>query len=152
VIGIEAARATDRPALEGLLLANGLPIAGLEFALGTAVVARQDGRIVGCAAVEVYGSAGLLRSVCVEPRQRGLGLGRRLVEQALDVVRKRGVGEIYLLTETAAEWFPRLGFEPGRREDAPEAIQASPEFTGACPVGATFFRKHLNPAAATAVG
>ena len=82
MIEIEPARASDRPAIEALLRANALPTAGIELALGTAVVAREEGRIVGCAAIEPHGSAGLLRSVCVELGRRGFGLGRLLVERA----------------------------------------------------------------------
>jgi N-acetylglutamate synthase-like GNAT family acetyltransferase len=63
MIEIEPARTSDRLAIEALREANVLPTDGFELALRTAVVAREEGRIVGCAAVEPYGSAGLLRSV-----------------------------------------------------------------------------------------
>ncbi len=144
MIEIEPARLTDRPAIEALLQANGLPTAGLEFAIGTAVVARADHRIVGCAAIEPYGSAGLLRSVCVDAGRRGSGLGRRLVERAEAVATVQGIGELFLLTETAADWFPRLGYQPDRRESAPDPLRASPEFAGACPVSASFLHKRLD--------
>jgi amino-acid N-acetyltransferase len=150
MIEIERARPTDRMAIEGLLAANDLPEAGLEFALGAALVARGDAGIVGCAAVEIYGSDGLLRSVCVELDHRGIGLGRRLVEQAEALARQSGVDELFLLTETAAGWFPQLGYRPDRRESAPASLQTSPEFTGACPVGAALFRKRLSRAATVA--
>ncbi|MGD0018984.1 MAG: arsenic resistance N-acetyltransferase ArsN2 [Candidatus Limnocylindrales bacterium] len=141
---IEPARPTDRPAIEGILRANDLPTAGLELALGTAVVAREDGQIVGCAAVEIYGRVGLLRSVCVAPPFRSLGLGARLVEEAETLAAARDVAELFLLTETAADWFARRGYEPDARESAPGPLQASPEFTGGCPVSATLLRKRLN--------
>ena len=144
MIEIEAARASDRRDIEALLGASRLPIDGFELALGTAMVAREDGRIVGCAAVEPYGRVGLLRSVCVAPGFRGLGLGARLVEHAEIVAAARGIDELFLLTETAADWFVRLGFRPDSRESAPGPLQASPEFTGACPVSAALLRKRLN--------
>jgi amino-acid N-acetyltransferase len=148
MIAIEPANAADRAAIESLLLENGLPVAGLEDALATAVVAREDGRLVGCAAVEVYEPSGLLRSVCVEASHRSTGLGRRLVECVEIEARRRGVDELFLLTETAAEWFPRLGFRPDARDAAPAPIQLSAEFAGACPVSAVLLRKRLEPAAA----
>ena len=150
MIEIEPARTSDRPAIEALLEASGLPIDGFELALGTAVVAREEGRIVGCAAVEPYGSVGLLRSVCVALPFRGLGLGSRLVDRAEAVAAARGIAELFLLTETAAAWFARRGYEPGAREAAPAALLGSPEFTGACPVGAALLRKHLDRAAPVA--
>lgn len=45
----------------------------------------RDGAVVGCAALEYHGRAALLRSVAVDNRLRGRGLGRRLVERALQV-------------------------------------------------------------------
>ena len=143
MISIEVARPEDRPAIEGLLSESGLPTAGLELALGSAVVARRGDRVVGCAAVEPYDSVGLLRSVCVEASLRGTGLGQSLVARAEALARSRGIRELFLLTETAAEWFPRLGYLPGDRTAVPAALNASPEFAGACPDSARLFRKEI---------
>ena len=140
---IEPALDTDRPAIEGLLTEGGLPLDGLEMALSTAVVARAVGGVVGCAAIEPYGSIGLLRSVCVAPTMRGTGLGGRLVAAAESLAEAHGIGELYLLTETAIGWFPRLGYEPAERSSVPAALANSPEFTGACPESAAIFRKPL---------
>lgn len=147
MIEIEHARAGDRSEIEGLLEAGMLPTDGFELALGTAVVAREDGRIVGCAAIEPHGSVALLRSVCVAPDHRGLGLGRRLVDRAETVAAALEIAELFLLTETAADWFAQLGYVPGSRDSAPAAIQTSPEFTGACPESAALYRKRVNGAA-----
>jgi len=147
MIEIEPARTSDRLAIEALLVANLLPTDGFELALGTAVVAREKGRIVGCAAVEPYGPVGLLRSVCVAEPLRGLGLGSRLVDRAEAVAAARGIAELFLLTETAADWFTRRGYQPGAREAAPAALLGSPEFTVACPVSAALLRKRLDGAA-----
>jgi amino-acid N-acetyltransferase len=143
MISIEPALTTDRAAIEGLLETDGLPLDGLELALSTAVVARDGIDLVGCAAVEPYGSVGLLRSVCVAPALRGAGWGRRLVDAAESMASSRGMTELYLLTETAVEWFPRLGYSPATRADVPAAVTASPEFTGACPDSAAVFRKQI---------
>lgn len=143
MIAIERASPDDRSALEALLTANGLPLAGLELAANTAVVARSNGTFVGCAAIEPHGSVGLLRSVCVAEPERGTGLGRKLVAEAESLAVAAGIGELYLLTETAAAWFPRLGYVSAARAAAPAALTASPEFTGACPDSAVLLRKRL---------
>ena len=44
---IERALESARPAIESLLLANGLPLDGLEMAMPTAVVAREADGLVG---------------------------------------------------------------------------------------------------------
>jgi amino-acid N-acetyltransferase len=143
MISIEPAQMTDRAEIEALLAANGLPVDGLELAISTGVVARDGDQLVGCAAVEPWGTAGLLRSVCVAAASRGAHLGRGLVDAAEAAAAARGITELYLLTETAADWFPRLGYSPITRADVPTAVTASPEFTGACPDTAAVFRKQI---------
>lgn len=140
---IEFALESDRTAIEGLLAGSGLPLDGLEIALPTAVVARADESVVGCAAVEPYGSVGLLRSVCVASDLRGTGLGGKLVEAAEKLAASRGIGELYLLTETAEGWFPRLGYLPTTRDAVPAVLTTSPEFAGACPDSAAILHKRL---------
>jgi N-acetylglutamate synthase-like GNAT family acetyltransferase len=148
VVVIERTRDADRPAIEALLRANGLPLDGLRQALPLSVAARDEGRIVGCAAVEAYGTAGLLRSVCVAESHRSTGIGRSLVAEAEALAAGTGIDELFLLTETAAAWFPRLGYVAAARDEAPADMAASPEFVSACPVGAAVFRKRLEPVAA----
>jgi len=143
VISTERVTADDRQAIEALLEANHLPLAGLDLGLEIAVVARDEGRVVGCAGVEPYGSAGLLRSVCVAPDRRGTGIGKHLVAAAESLAASGGISELFLLTETAADWFPRLGYDPATRADVPAAVTTSVEFTGACPVTAAVFRKRI---------
>ena len=140
---LESALESDRAAIDGLLIAAGLPLDGLEIALPNAVVARGRDGIVGCAAVEAYGSVGLLRSVCVAPHLRGSGIGRRLVVATEGLAASRGIVELWLLTETAVGWFPRLGYAAATRADVPAALMTSPEFTSACPESAAVLRKSL---------
>jgi amino-acid N-acetyltransferase len=148
VVAIERTRTDDRAAIEALLRANDLPLDGLELALPLSVVARESaGEVVGCAAVEPYGTAGLLRSVCVTESHRSSGLGRSLVAAVEGLAAGRGISELFLLTETASGWFPRLGYGPAARADAPDNMAASPEFVSACPVSAAVLRKRLAPAA-----
>jgi amino-acid N-acetyltransferase len=99
---IEPALASDLPAIVALLEAQRLPQADIERSVDTTVLAREDGRVVACAAVEDYGAAGLLRSVAVADARRNTGLGIRITEAALEVARARGMRTLYLLTETAA--------------------------------------------------
>ena len=140
---IERALDSDRSAIESLLTANGLPLDGLDIALPTAVVARGEGGVVGCAAFEPCGSVGLLRSVCVAAPLRGTGLGRKLVGATEQLAAVVGISELFLLTETAEAWFPRLGYVPTPRASLPTALMTSPEFTGACPDSAAVLHKLL---------
>jgi len=124
-------------AIAGLVTASGLPLDGLEPHLGSAIVAREPGGIVGCAALELYGHDALLRSVAVAPQRRGAGVGLALTAAAIELARRRGVTAVWLLTETASDFFPRFGFERSTRHAVPAAVRQSVEFTTLCPESAT---------------
>ena len=140
---IEKARDADAVEVFRLLEQNDLPIAGLQEHLATTLVARQDGRIVGSAALEVYPDGALLRSVAVAPELQGHGLGRELTRAALRLAEDLHVPAIFLLTTTGEGYFPKFGFEHISRVDVPATVQASIEFTSACPSTAAVMRKFL---------
>lgn len=129
---IEPAHPDDLPAVVDLLARAGLPEAGLREHVATLLVARQDGRLVGCAGLELYGSAALLRSVAVDEACRGQGIGRCLTDAALIAAKQHGVSQLYLLTETAPAFFARQGFRAIDRAEVPATVKTSVEFTGAC--------------------
>jgi amino-acid N-acetyltransferase len=133
----------DETAVLDLLAQHRLPPDGLLDHFETTLVARRDGTIVGSAALELYDTAALLRSVAVDQTVQGLGLGQALTEAALNLARQANVGEVYLLTETAAAFFPRFGFEPISRAEVATAVTQSVEFTTACPSTALVMRKKL---------
>jgi amino-acid N-acetyltransferase len=143
VTHIEKARREDLDDLLELLQRNQLPEAGFRDHLDTALVARQDGRIVGSAALEIYLEGALLRSVAVAPALQGGGVGRELTSAAIDLARELHSPAVYLLTTTADKYFPRFGFERIVRSEVPMTVQASIEFTSACPSSATVMRKWL---------
>ncbi len=140
---IQRARPEDLDDVLGLLREHHLPPDGLHDHVGTMLVARQDGRIVGSAALEIYPDGALLRSVAVAPALQGHRVGRELTEAAIQFAQDRRVPAIYMLTTTAAEYFPRFGFERVARSDVPTGVQQSVEFTSACPSTALVMRKLL---------
>lgn len=133
-VALRPARAADLDAVRELLLESALPMAGVDrHLLSSAVVACLDHEILGSAALELYGHAGLLRSVAVRPAWRGQGLGSRLVRAALDLAEGLKLERLYLLTETAPDFFARHGFQSLPRSEVDPGVQGSAEFTGACP-------------------
>ena len=64
-VKIVPAHTSDLPALFALLEDNGPPTSGLSAHLATTLVARESERLVGSAALELYGTDALLRSVAV---------------------------------------------------------------------------------------
>ncbi|MBI3982662.1 MAG: GNAT family N-acetyltransferase [Gemmatimonadetes bacterium] len=140
---IAPAAAADLGPVLDLLRRSRLPEVGLADHIGSTVVAKDRDRVVGSAALELYGTAALLRSVAVDERLRGNGVGRRLTESALDLARSHGVRAVYLLTETAPTFFARLGFTRIERDAVDPAVRQSVEFTSACPSSATAMRLSL---------
>src|SRR5262245_8597368 len=94
--GIEAARASDRETIARVLSVSDLP-EDIEafFPVGYAV-ARAGDAVVGCAGLEHYDGAGLLRSVAVLPMWRGSLIGRGLVEERIIAARTHGLTAVYL--------------------------------------------------------
>jgi amino-acid N-acetyltransferase len=142
-IAIGPAKKTDLPDIERLLIANRLPTAGVSDWLSSAIVARAKGGVIGCAALELYPSGALLRSVAVAGSRRGEGIGRQLTDAALVLARTHGSPAVFLLTTTAGDFFPRFGFEPVDRADVPDDVKQSIEFTSACPSSALVMRAWL---------
>jgi amino-acid N-acetyltransferase len=132
-IVIEAAEAAELPAVLELLDGVQLPGEDLENHLDGMLVARRSDRVVGSATLELYGKSALLRSVVVDPGLQGRGLGVGLTRAALDLARERGVVRVYLLTETAGEFFPRFGFRSVVRSEVAPEVRQSVEFGSVCP-------------------
>jgi len=146
---IAAATSADLPALLELLGQSALPTAGLADHLDTTLVVREAGHVVGSAALELYGTTALLRSVAVAPGLRGRGLGQELTRHALALARRRKIRTVYLLTETAGGFFPRFGFRAISRDAVDPAVQRSVEFTSACPTSALAMAAELERRAST---
>ncbi len=130
---IRDATSSDLPAVEQLLRSNELPVEGVRENFSSFVVAEEAGTIAGAIGLEKYGSAALVRSAVVSPPSRGTGVGRQLVESIVERANQEGIDDIYLLTTTAENYFPRFGFARTTRAAVPETVKASAEFRGACP-------------------
>ena len=77
-----------------------------------ALVAEEEGRVVGLAHYLYHRSTTRLRDICylhdlfTEPRLRGLGVGRRLINGVYDAARAAGCSRVY--------WQTQVTNQPGR--------------------------------------
>src|SRR5262245_17452104 len=142
-VTIESASVRDLPEVRALLQRLSLPLDGVDDRVQTMLVAREDGHVIGTAALELYREGALLRSVAVEPSRQGKRVGHELTEAALRLAAAQGVDAVFLLTTTAERFFPKFGFEQVARDDVPRSVQASVEFRSACPASAIVMRKPL---------
>jgi amino-acid N-acetyltransferase len=133
----------DLGSVETLLSGSDLPVDGVAENISHFLVAEEDGEIIGAIGLEEFGTTALLRSAVVSPKSRSTGVGRRLIERLLERAGEEGIDEVYLLTTTAEEYFPRFGFTRTTRSAVPDALKASAEFQGACPDTATVMTRRL---------
>ncbi|HVX51396.1 MAG TPA: arsenic resistance N-acetyltransferase ArsN2 [Chitinophagaceae bacterium] len=142
-ITITAANETHRDEIIALLDAEHLPAGDLPGMLDNFSLAVDGDAVVGVAGLEQYGKYGLLRSVVVSSVYRN----NRIALQLVNAVEKRaevlGLKTIYLLTETAERYFAAKGYTTVQREEVPEAIKMSSEFSHVCPVSAAVMKKEI---------
>jgi amino-acid N-acetyltransferase len=140
---LRPAKSSDLPRVERLLTESKLPLEGVKEALPTFAVAELGDDLVGVAGLEICCDDALLRSVAVHPEWRSKGVGRALVTRLIADAESRGIRALYLLTTTAEHYFPSFGFSKITREDVPDAVRETKEFTEACPASATVMSKML---------
>jgi len=126
-----------------LLAAEKLPITDIPENLDNFFVATAGNKVIGVAGMEIYGNYGLLRSVAIEPEHRGLGIADKLISHIESLANSKKLSALYLLTETAPEYFRNKGFVEIGREMVPEEIQCSSEFSHVCPVSAIVMKKSI---------
>lgn len=128
-----------------LLSESSLPVEDLTInKLEDFLVARlQDGTVVAAIGLEAYQDVGLLRSLVVHPSHRGKGVGKLLTNELELLAQQQGIKALYLLTTTAADYFPKLGYRVTQRAAVPEPIAETEEFKSVCPVSAVCLYKRL---------
>jgi amino-acid N-acetyltransferase len=108
-------------AAQGLLL----PRAAEEIRanIGHFIVQEAAHRIVSCLSLESYGTElAEIRSIAVDPENRGQGLGARLIAFALNEARRRGSARVFAVTH-APQFFERQGFVAAPRQSLTEKIE-----------------------------
>jgi amino-acid N-acetyltransferase len=133
---LRAATAADLPAVERLLSTAELPVVGVAAVITTFVVAEHQRELAGVAGLELCRDNGLLRSVAVAPAWQNRGLARALVGRVIAEAEGRRLRSLYLLTTTAAHYFPRFGFTRTTREAVPTDVAATEEFRTLCAASA----------------
>ena len=100
----------DLPRLAELIGSAHLPPLFIEEYLDGFIAAERGGEIWACGGLEMYEDSGVIRSVVVDERGRGLGLGRRVAEMLLADARKAGARDVYLFTGDAVSFWMLFGF------------------------------------------
>lgn len=142
MIEIRSPRASDYGPIRQLLADANLPVNDF-VAEHLAFVARDDDQPVAAIGCEKLGDVWLLRSLVVAKGQRSRGLGAKLVAALEAEGQEQGVGEIWLLTIDADSFFESLGYQRRERDEAPESIRGTAEFSDLCPASAVLMSRSL---------
>jgi len=105
-------------------------------------VLEQD-KLIGYYGYELYGKDALFRSLVVLEGLRHKGYGTRCVHLAEKQMKHAGVKKMYLLTNTAANFFESLGFDSVDRQAVPSEISETSEFKTFCPDDSICFTKTI---------
>jgi amino-acid N-acetyltransferase len=135
--------AKDWEAVRALLESCSLPIDGAQQHFADFLLAFEDGALAACGGLECYGDVALLRSVAVAPTHRGRGIGRELCGRLLASARQRNIRTVALLTESAQDFFAKMGFVVVPRTLLPDQVNVSEELRGACPATAIAMLRSL---------
>ncbi len=123
--------------LEALLAGNDLPAEDCAEQGDNFYGIFDQDELIAAGGLEAAADYSLLRSIVVKPHYRGRGLGRAIAEFLLEQARSQGRVAVYLLTETAAEYFEKMGFSHVARAHVPAAIASTRQFSSLCPDSAS---------------
>ena len=140
---LRPARPGDLSAITALLAEFGLPIRGIVDFLDGFVVVELEGRLIGVGGIELHGHDALLRSLAVSPEHQYCGVATTICDHLEAQAARHGIESIYILTETAEQFFAGRGYALVARSAASEAIAASEEFSDLCPQSATFMQRRV---------
>ncbi len=143
-MNIRSAGTADFETITGWLAAARLPVADLSIDdMSNFLLAETGSTPVGTVGLEPFDGIALLRSLVVVPHSQGSGAGRELVLAIEQEAAGRGIKELWLLTTDADVYFTRLGYEAVPRDEAPECVRQTTEFSKLCPSDAVVMSKRL---------
>jgi amino-acid N-acetyltransferase len=137
---------TYRDNIIALLRDENLPVDDLAAGLENFLVATEDCEVIGAVGLEYYNGYALLRSLAVKKDKRNAGVAGKVLSRIEDIARRNGIKEIFLLTETARDYFLKKGYSTINRTDVPAEVQHSSEFSHVCPKSAIVMKKSLQSA------
>ncbi len=129
------ARHEDVAGVRELLAKTQLAYPELDAHIDDLLIVRDEAHeVVGCVAMELYDEAGVLRALATAPERRGEGLGWMLADAALGRARARGCRRVYLITESASDFFAeKFGFRAVQLSLVDAAVAESAVFRTATP-------------------
>ena len=135
----------DKPSRESiisLLKENALPVD--DIGENTLLFGfMDDDALSGSAGLEVFGDCALIRSISIQKSLQGKGFGVIMQKELEQVAQSKNIRCLYLLTTTAEGFFKKQGFITIQRDEVPDTIRSTSEFSSVCPSTAIVMKKIL---------
>lgn len=140
-LSFQKADQSDLDFIKSVLKSNELPYEDLETSNVELFLTYENSDFVGVIGLEKFDDAGLLRSMAIAENFRNKGYGKKVCQKLTDYSENIGIKELYLLTCTAEDFFAKIGFEVISREDIPDSIKTTKEFSSLCPCSAICMKR-----------
>jgi amino-acid N-acetyltransferase len=101
----------------------------------------ESGKLVGLGGLEIYGNQALLRSVAVSKEFQCKKYGRFICNWLENWATENQLSELYLLTTTAPGFFAHLGYMIIPRDEFPENLRQTAQFSELCPASSVCMMK-----------
>jgi len=126
-----------------LLEMNNLPLEGVKEHFKHFFIIKENLEILGCIGLEVYEPDGLIRSVSVSKNAQKQGVGHELVTNIEKYASKLKLIDLYLLTDSAPDFFKKFGYNIIERDSIVSGITNSIEFTQVCADKGVLMKKRI---------
>ena len=141
VLKIAISDAERQVAIE-LLQTHKLPVSDIDDDKLLYVLFEGE-KAIGTVGLEIFDNCALLRSVSILKGEQGKGYGIIMNNEIEKFAKEGGINCMYLLTTTAKDFFDKQGYCAINRDEAPQAIKATAEFTSLCPSSAVLMKKRI---------
>lgn len=138
MITYKLAEKKDFDSIENLLKNNKLPYSDIRKIAIDFIVAKKDNEIIGCIGLEKFETESMLRSFAVDDKFKNIGIGKEMYNRILSYAHQNNIKNLHLLTNTAREYFLKVGFVVSDRNKAPQVIKETTEFSELCPASSTY--------------
>lgn len=132
----------ERQSAIAMLVKHDLPTADMDDDKLLYVLIKEE-KIIGTAGLEIFDDCAMLRSVSVAKEEQGQGYGKIINDEIEKFAKESGINCMYLLTTTAKDFFDKQGYCVIKREETPEAIKQTAEFSSLCPASAVLMKKKV---------
>lgn len=133
---------SERQAVMQLLAEQKLPVTDIKEDT-LLYILEDEAEPIGTAGLDIFDDCALLRSISVVKSVQGKGYGKILNEQIERFAKDSGINCLYLITNTARDFFDKQGYCVIDRSAAPAVIQQTDQFNSLCPSTAAVMKKRM---------